>query len=67
MLLRLRHYAYCTEQAYLRRIKHFIPFHYGRHSREMDIPEIEAFLMHERGTFRLPASGRGCTSGQGVV
>jgi integron integrase len=45
-LLRLRHYAIRTEQAYLDRIKRFILFHNKRHPREMGVTEIEAFLTY---------------------
>jgi len=44
--LRLEHYAYRTEQAYLDWIKRSIPFHNRRHPREMGAPEIRAFLAH---------------------
>ncbi len=45
-VLRLKHYSYRTEQAYLRWIQRFILFHNKRHPREMGAPEIQAFLAH---------------------
>lgn len=45
-MLRLKHYAYRTEETYLVWIKRFILFHQKRHPQEMGVPEIEAFLTH---------------------
>ena len=45
-VMRRRHYAYRTEETYINWIKRFIRFHQLRHPREMDTPEIEAFLNH---------------------
>ncbi len=45
-VLRRKHYAIRTEQAYLAWIKRFILFHHKRHPQEMGVPEIEAFLTH---------------------
>ena len=42
--LRLRHYAYSTEQAYTHWIKRYIVFHGIRHPHEMGAAEVEAFL-----------------------
>lgn len=44
--LRLRHYAYSTEQQYVHWIRRYILFHNKRHPREMGAAEIEAFLTH---------------------
>jgi len=44
--LRLKHYAYSTEKTYTDWIERFIRFHKLRHPREMNTPEIEAFLTH---------------------
>jgi integron integrase len=44
--LRLKHYAYSTEKTYVDWIERFIRFHKLRHPREMNTPEIEAFLTH---------------------
>ena len=45
-MLRFRHYAYATEQAYVSRILRFIRFHDRRHPNEMGSEEIESFLSH---------------------
>jgi integron integrase len=45
-VMRRRHYAFRTEQAYLDWIVRFIRFHKMRHPQSMDTPEIEAFLNH---------------------
>ncbi len=45
-LLRIKHYALRTEEAYVDWIKRFILFHNKRHPREMGTPEIRAFLAH---------------------
>ncbi len=55
-VLRLRHYSYRTEQAYLHWIKRFILFHHGRHPRKMGVPEIEAFLSHLAAEEHVAAS-----------
>ena len=44
--IRLRHYSFRTEKAYVGWIRRFILFHGKRHPREMGAPEIEAFLSH---------------------
>ena len=43
-VMRLRHYAYRTEETYIHWIKRYILFHHKRHPREMGRDEIEAFL-----------------------
>ncbi len=45
-VLRLKHYAYRTEQRYLAWIRRFILFHSKRHPIHMGQEEIEAFLTH---------------------
>ena len=43
---RTEHYAYRTEETYLKWIKRFIAFHGNKHPREMGAPEVTAFLSH---------------------
>jgi hypothetical protein len=45
-VLRLKHYSYRTEQAYVDWVRRFILFHDKRHPAEMGAPEIQAFLAH---------------------
>lgn len=42
--MRLKHYAYRTEETYVQWIRRYILFHGKRHPTEMGRPEIEAFL-----------------------
>ncbi len=44
--LRLRHYAYRTEETYVQWIRRYILFHNKRHPREMGNTEVEAVLTH---------------------
>ena len=44
--LRLKHYAYRTEQTYIHWIKRYIYFHDIRHPKDMGAAEVEAFLTH---------------------
>lgn len=44
--LRVKHYSYRTEQAYVHWIKRFILYHGKRHPADMGAPEVEAFLSH---------------------
>lgn len=44
--IRLKHYAYRTEQTYVDWIERFIRFHKLRHPKEMNTPEIEVYLTH---------------------
>ena len=44
--IRLRHYSFRTEQAYLQWIRRFIRFHGMRHPEEMGAEEVRAFLSH---------------------
>ena len=43
-VMRLKHYAFRTEQTYVSWIKRFIFFHDKKHPKEMGEPEVEAFL-----------------------
>jgi len=45
-LLRIKHYALRTEEAYIDWIRRFILFHNKQHPRDMGTPEIRAFLAH---------------------
>lgn len=44
--IRVRHYSYQTEIAYLGWIRRFVRFHDGRHPRELAGPDVERFLSH---------------------
>jgi integron integrase len=44
--IRLKHYSYRTEQAYVGWIKRYVYFHDVRHPSEMGAAEVEAFLTH---------------------
>ena len=44
--MRVKHYSFRTEQAYVDWIKRYILFHGKRHPNEMGATEIEAFLTH---------------------
>ena len=44
--IRLKHYAYRTEETYVQWIRRYILFHNKRHPKEMGNVEIEAFLTH---------------------
>jgi integron integrase len=44
--IRLRHYSYRTEQQYVAWIRRYILFHDRRHPRDLEGPEIEAFLTY---------------------
>ena len=43
-ILRRKHYSIRTEEAYVGWITRYIFFHNKRHPKDMDVPEIEAFL-----------------------
>lgn len=45
-VLRLKHYSYRTEEAYVNWVRRFILFHHKRHPAEMGAPEIQSFLAH---------------------
>ena len=44
--MRVKHYAYRTEQTYVHWIKRFIFFHDKRHPQDMGATQVEAFLSH---------------------
>jgi hypothetical protein len=44
--IRLKHYAYRTEDTYVSWIRQYILFHDKRHPGEMGAAEVEAFLTH---------------------
>ena len=44
--LRLKHYAYRTEQSYVDWIKRYILYHDKTHPKDMDEPEVQASLTH---------------------
>ena len=44
--LRLKHYAYRTEQSYVDWIRRYILFHDKTHPKDMGEPEIQAFLIY---------------------
>jgi site-specific recombinase XerD len=44
--IRLKHYAYRTEETYAQWVRQYILFHDKRHPNEMGRIEIEAFLTH---------------------
>jgi len=55
-VLRTKHYAYSTEQAYVQWARRYILFHDKRHPQEMGGPEIESFLTHLAVEGRVSAS-----------
>ena len=44
--IRVRHYSYRTERAYLHWIRQFVLFHGSRHPRDMGAEEVARFLSH---------------------
>lgn len=54
--LRVKHYAYRTEESYIQWIRRFILFHNKRHPLEMGEAEVEAFLTHLAVEGNLAAS-----------
>ncbi len=46
--VRVKHYSYRTEEAYVQWIRRFILFHNKRHPSEMDGDEVNAFLKAAR-------------------
>ena len=44
--IRLKHYSIRTETAYVDWIRRFVHFHHGRHPRELDAEQVEAFLSY---------------------
>jgi integron integrase len=55
-VLRLKHYAYSTEESYVQWIRRFILFHNKQHPKEMGSPEIERFLTHLAAEGKVAAS-----------
>ena len=45
-ILRLKHYAYRTEQAYLDWIRRFVPFHGSHHPILMGVDDVERFISY---------------------
>ena len=54
--LRVKHYAYRTEETYVQWIRRYILFHNKRHPKKMGKAEIEAFLTHLAVEGRVSAS-----------
>lgn len=54
--LRIKHYSYRTEQAYVDWIKRFIIFHNKRHPREMGAEEVQAYIGYLANERRVAAS-----------
>jgi integron integrase len=44
--IRTKHYSYRTEQTYVEWIKRFILFHEKRHPKDMDTPEVQAYITY---------------------
>jgi site-specific recombinase XerD len=44
--LRVKHYAYRTEESYVQWIRRYILFHNKRHPKDMAESEVQAFLTH---------------------
>jgi hypothetical protein len=44
--IRVKHYSYRTEQAYVQWVKRFILFHNKKHPKDMGEKEITRFLSH---------------------
>lgn len=55
-MVRMKHYAYSTEQSYVQWIRRYILFHDKRHPQEMGAVEVEAFLTHLAVTENVAAS-----------
>jgi integrase len=45
-IIRIKHYSYRTEETYVFWVRHYILFHDKQHPKDMNSPEIEAFLSH---------------------
>ena len=54
--LRMRHYSYETEKAYVDWIRRYILFHKKRYPREMGKPEVSGFLTHLAVARQMAAS-----------
>jgi len=57
-VFRTEHYAYRTEETYLKWIKRFIQHNGNRHPRELGAEEIQAFLTHLAVDVRVSASSQ---------
>jgi site-specific recombinase XerD len=57
-VFRTEHYAYRTEETYLKWIKRFIRHNGNRHPRELGAEEIQAFLTHLAVDVRVSASSQ---------
>jgi len=55
---RTEHYAYRTEETYLKWIKRFIAFHSNKHPREMGAKEVQNFLTHLAVDRKVTASSQ---------
>jgi integrase len=55
-MIRTRHLAFRTEQAYLHWMRRYVKFHARRHPREMGRVEVEAFLSHLAVDAKVAAS-----------
>ena len=54
--IRIRHYSYRTEQTYVHWVVRFIRFHKMRHPKDMEAPEVAAFLSHLAEELAVSAS-----------
>jgi len=54
--IRIKHYSYRTEETYLDWVRRYILFHQKRHPKDMDVPEIQAFLAHLATQRKVAAS-----------
>jgi len=57
--IRARHYSIRTENSYIDWARRFILFHDKRHSKEMGVSEVEAFLTHLAVERNVAASTQG--------
>lgn len=57
--IRLKHYAYRTEETYVQWIRRYILFHHKRHPKKMGKADIQAFLT-EKGCARTGSSFHTC-------
>ena len=65
--IRLKHYSYRTEQAYVSWIKRHIYFHDVRQPSETGAPEVEAFLTHLAVKENVVASTQNPCAGRSEV
>src|SRR6478672_9085584 len=54
--LRTRHYSRRTEQAYVAWIRRYVRHYRGRHPRDLDEPEVRAYLGHLASERKVSAS-----------